>query len=409
MSGLRNWAGNIEFAGPLHRPSSLPELQRLVTELPNLRALGTGHSFNRIADGPALVSVAGLPRRLELRPDGTVLAAAGLRYAEIAAFLHAHGRALHNLGSLPHISLAGACSTGTHGSGVALRCLAAAVREVELATADGMVRLIRADDPDFGGSVLALGALGVITALVLETEPTYDVRQSVYEAIPIEAVIDAPDAFLAGAYSVSLFTDWQLASAWVKRRDQDGPAAASYLGFPVADGPRHPIATLSPVPCTVQGGQAGPWHERLPHFRVEYTPSSGAELQSEYFVASELAPAALRAVAALRAQLAPVLQISEIRAVAADELWISPAYERDSVAVHFTWTDDEPAVRAAVRVVEQVLQPLEPRPHWGKIFTLPARDVTAAYPRWGDFVALARRLDPVGTFGNGYLANLGVR
>ena len=415
-AGRTNWAGNIAFPGPLHEPTDLAELQAAVRGGGPLRVLGTGHSFNRLAvpDGPdgtaaraAQVSLLRMPPAVE--PDAAravVRVAGGVRYGELARRLHADGLALHNLGSLPHITVAGACSTGTHGSGSANGALPAAVRALELVTADGdPVRLSRDDDPDrFPGAVVALGCLGVVTALELAVEPGYEVEQTVYEGFPHEALVGhAAEVFGAG-YSVSVLTRWtadRRHQVWVKRRtDRPRIAAAVLAGAAPADGPRHPVPGMPVHHCTEQLSVPGPWHERLPHFRLEFTPSSGEELQSEYLLPFAHAGQALEAVAELGPLLAPVLQISELRTVAADDLWLSPAYRQDSLAVHFTWVADGGAVARVLPVLEAALAPFGARPHWGKVYAMPAEQVRTLYPRAGDAAALRRDLDPRGRFLN---------
>ncbi|MFL6072223.1 MAG: FAD-binding protein [Mycobacteriales bacterium] len=406
---LTNWAGNVTYqARQMLRPASVDELRGVVAGSDRLRALGTGHAFNRLADTTGdLVSVAGLPPVMDIDTAGrTVTVAAGVRYGELAAHLDASGWALHNLGSLPHLSVAGACATGTHGSGVTLGNLSTAVAALELVTADGeLVTLRRGVDADFAGAVVGLGSLGVVTRVTLDVEPAYQVRQYVYENLP-RAELDAhwPD-ILASAYSVSLFTDWTgpgINQVWRKHRDGDGsgPAAPVWRGATLAPEDRHPIAALSAVHCTEQGGVPGPWHTRLPHFRLEFTPSAGRELQSEYLLARADAPAALAALDGLRDRLAPVTQISEIRTIAADQLWLSPSHHRDSVAFHFTWVEDAAAVTPVMAAVEERLAPFAPRPHWGKLFGIAPADLAPRYPRWADFAALLRRYDPAGKLRN---------
>ncbi|MFK3979296.1 D-arabinono-1,4-lactone oxidase [Micromonospora sp. NPDC050397] len=406
-----NWAGNITFgARRRHRPSSLAELRRIVAAGDRVRVLGTGHSFNHIADTPGdLVSVAGLPQRLEVDPvHHTVTVNAGIRYGELAARLHARGWALHNLGSLPHISVAGACATATHGSGVHNGNLATAVEAMELVTADGeLVTVNRETDGDrFAGMVVNLDSLGVVTALTLRIEPTYDLRQYVYQNLPAERWHAHLDDILGGGYSVSLFTDWTgdtVDQVWRKCRTTDGeesPATADWYGATPADRPLHPVPGMSAVNCTEQLGVPGPWHVRLPHFRLEFTPSSGEELQSEYFVDRADALAALDALAGIREHIAPVLQISEIRAVAADDLWLSPSYRRDSVALHFTWVKDTTAVRPVLAAIEERLAPFAARPHWGKLHGVDPGVLAGRYERWSDFRRLRREYDPSGTFRN---------
>lgn len=406
-----NWAGNVTFSAErVHRPDTVQTLRRLVAERPRLRALGTGHSFNRLADTPGdLVSLAALPPVFTLDAQARrVTVGAGLRYGDLVTRLHAAGWALHNLASLPHISVAGACATGTHGSGDRNGNLATAVRALKLVTGEGeLVTLDRDGDPDtFPGAVVALGALGVVTELTLDLVPAFEVRQYVYDDLPRAALAEHFDEVFGSGYSVSLFTDWtgpRINQVWRKCRAEDPAAAAPparWLGATLATGARHPVPGMPAGNCTDQLGVPGPWHARLPHFRLEFTPSHGEELQSEYVVARRHALAALAALDDIRDDVARVLQISEIRTVAADELWLSPNYRRDSVAIHFTWIADAGAVLPVVAAVERQLAPFAPRPHWGKLFGIPPRAVAREYERLPDFRRLARRYDPTGRFGN---------
>ncbi|GAA2425829.1 D-arabinono-1,4-lactone oxidase [Streptomyces glaucus] len=407
---VTNWAGNITYtAKEVHRPHSLDALRALVADSARVRVLGSGHSFNEIADpgaDGALLSLAALPPRIDVDATArTVRVGGGVRYAELARRVHEHGLALPNMASLPHISVAGSVATGTHGSGVGNGSLASAVREVELVTADGSTVVIGRGDPRFGGAVTSLGALGVVTALTLDLEPAFEVEQHLFTELPLQG-LDF-ETVAASAYSVSLFTDWRapgFRQVWLKRRtDQPLP------GFPwaaPATEKLHPVPGMPAVNCTEQFGVPGPWHERLPHFRAEFTPSSGAELQSEYLMPRPYALDALHALDAIRATVAPVLQTCEVRTVAADEQWLSPAYGRDTVAVHFTWVEDTAAVLPVVRRVEEALAGFEARPHWGKVFTAPAAELWKRYPRLGDFRALARELDPRGKFANAFVRDV---
>ncbi|MEV8088326.1 FAD-binding protein [Streptomyces nigra] len=414
MTGtITNWAGNITYgAGELHRPASVDEVAALVAASTRVRVLGSGHSFNEIAEpGPdgVLLSIAALPPLVDV--DGaarTVRVSGGTRYAELARAVHTHGLALPNMASLPHISVAGSVATGTHGSGVGNGSLASAVREVELVTADGSVVRIGRDDPRFGGAVTSLGALGVVTALTLDLEPAFEVEQHVFTELPLAGLDTAAfEAVMSAAYSVSLFTDWRapgFRQVWLKRRtDQPLP---EITGAAPATEKLHPVPGMPAVNCTEQFGVPGPWHERLPHFRAEFTPSSGAELQSEYLLPRDRALEALHAVDAVRDTVAPVLQTCEVRTVAADEQWLSPSYGRDTVALHFTWIEDTAAVLPVVRRLEAALDAFAPRPHWGKVFTTPAGVLRDRYPRLDDFRALARELDPKGTFANAFVRDV---
>ncbi|MGW2614963.1 FAD-binding protein [Streptomyces sp. NPDC001500] len=407
---VTNWAGNIVFtAREVSRPRSLDELRTLVAGSPRVRVLGSGHSFNEIAEPGAdgvLLSLDGLTGEIDVDAAArTVRVGGGVRYAELARRVHERGLALANMASLPHISVAGSVATGTHGSGVANGPLAASVREVEIVTADGSTVVVGRGDRRFEGAVTSLGALGVVTALTLDLEPAYEVEQHVFTELPLEG-LDF-ETVAGAAYSVSLFTDWGapgFRQVWVKRRT-DEPLA----GFPWAEPAveaLHPVPGMPAVNCTAQFGAPGPWHERLPHFRAEFTPSSGNELQSEYLLPRPHALRALRAIDGIRQTVAPVLQICEVRTVAADEQWLSPCHGRDTVALHFTWIEDTAAVLPVVRAVEAALEPFEPRPHWGKVFQLPADVVRGRYPRIDDFTALTRVLDPAGKFTNAFVRDV---
>jgi xylitol oxidase len=404
---VTNWAGNVVFgAKQLHRPTSIDEVRRLVAGGGPIRVLGSGHSFNRMADTDGdLITLADLPRVVEVSADrASVRIDGGIRYGELAARLDEQGLAVHNMASLPHISVAGAVATGTHGSGVRNGNLATTVSAIELIRGDGEPVTLRRGDAAFAGAVIGLGALGVVTALTLDVLPSFQIRQYVYDGVPRASIERHLPAMLADGYSVSLFTDWTSldAQAWLKRRADD-PMSGDWYGAHPADGPRHPVPGMPPVNSTEQGGVPGPWHTRLPHFRMEFTPSSGEELQSEYHVARSDGLAAIDAVAAIRAQVAPVLQVCEIRTIAADELWLSPNYQRDSLALHFTWIADTDAVLPVVSQLEAQLAPLGARPHWGKVFTTPPASLRTLFPRFADFAALVASCDPAGTFRNDWL------
>ncbi|WP_047870899.1 FAD-binding protein [Nocardiopsis sp. RV163] len=401
-----NWAGNVTFASPrVHRPRTLDELRRVVRGSARVRALGSGHSFNLVADSDAdLVRLDALPAEAEIDAGGrTVTVTAGTRYAELVTALHERGFALANLASLPHISVAGSCATGTHGSGDGQRCLSAAVRAVQLLGPDGdLAWLSRDEDPEvFPGAVVALGALGVVTRLSLEIEPAFTVAQRVRVGVPLDEVADRVDDVFGAAYSVSLFTDWLgEGSVWLKHRT-DRPEGAWRGGRP-ASGPVHPVPGMPPEPGTEQMGVVGPWHERLPHFRPELEPSAGRELQSEFYVPREAAGAAFAALRGIGHLLAPALYVAEVRTVRADDLWLSPAHGRDCVTFHFTWLPDPRAVAPLLAAVEERLLPLGARPHWGKLTAMGPAEITARYGRAADFARLTRALDPDGKFRNAF-------
>jgi alditol oxidase len=378
-----------------------------------MRVLGSRHSFNDIADTKGdLVSLRRMPRVFELdNAAGTVTVDGGVNYGALCEPLHVAGFALHNLASLPHISVAGACATATHGSGDRLGNLATAVRAIEMVAADGeVVSFSRLDDPDvFEGVVVALGALGVVTTLTLEVQPTFEMRQDVYENLPLMAAVEHFDELTASADSVSLFTEWRDATfeqVWLKRRigvDDPFESPPTLFGAIRATAPIHPIKRMPADACTEQLGVSGPWYERMPHFRIDHTPSSGAELQTEYLIPRHHAADALVVLSEIRARFSPLVLISEVRTVAADTLWMSSAYQRASVALHFTWVRDWEAVRTVLPVVEKALAPFEPRPHWGKVFTMSPESIRPSYGRLPQFVELLQRHDPQGKLRNLFL------
>jgi alditol oxidase len=411
---LKNWAGNLEYStGRLHSARSVPDVQDYVRKTSKLKVLGTRHCFNNIADSTEnFLSLKPMDELVDLDPQArTVTVQAGMTYGQLCPQLDAKGFALHNLASLPHISIAGACTTATHGSGEKNGNLATAVSGLEFITASGeLVKLSRQQDGEaFQGAVVGLGALGVITKVTLDIQPTFTMRQYVYENLSLRALKEHFDAIESSAYSVSLFTDWQderINEVWLKSRVESGQALDAkeeFFGAKRATKNLHPIAELSAENCTEQMGVPGPWYERLPHFRMGFTPSAGKELQSEYFVPRKNAVDAILAVERLRDQIKPHLMISEIRTIAADQLWLSPCYQQASVTIHFTWKQDWPAVRKLLPVIEKELAPFKPRPHWGKLFTIPPAELRARYAKLPDFVALASKYDPRGKFRNDFL------
>jgi alditol oxidase len=405
---ITNWAGNVTFtAADLLRPRSVGELQAIVARSPKLRVLGAGHSFSPVADSPAMVTLDDLPAEVEIdSARATALISAGLTYGELARALDARGYALANLASLPHITVAGAVATGTHGSGIRNGALATSVTGLEMITAGGDLVALGPDDTS--GTVVALGALGVVSSLELALVPAFAVRQWVYENLP-RAELDAHYAeIFASAYSVSVFTTWRepgnFDQVFVKHRADDGWAAPGrWHGALLAGGQRNPVPGMPPGYTTPQGGAEGPWHERLPHFRADFTPSAGDELQTEYLLPRDQAVAALAALDGLAPRIAELLLVCELRTVAADEQWLSPCYGRDTAAFHFTWRKEPAAVTALLPFIEERLAPFDPRPHWGKVFTMPPERIAASYPRMEAFGQLMASYDPGGKFRNSFI------
>ena len=408
MERQKNWAGNYEYqARNILRPATIDEVQESVARSKKLKALGTRHSFNGIADSTEdLMSLENLDRVISLdRERLLVTVEGGIKYGELCRYLGAQGFTLKNLASLPHISVAGACATATHGSGDKNQNLSASVAEMEIVTASGdLCVLSREKDGDrFRGSVVHLGVLGVVTKLTLDIVPAFQIRQHVYSELPLAKLKEHFYDVVSTAYSVSLFTDWcrsVIDQVWIKSLIDANPVAETIYGARLSMADVHPIGGISAQNCTPQMGVAGPAHERLPHFRMEFTPSSGEELQSEYFVQREYAFDALLAIDRLRDQVAPLLQISEIRTIAADDLWMSPCYKQSCIAIHFTWKKDWPAVSKLIPLIETGLDRFGARPHWGKLFAMGHEKLQSLYKRLPDFVELMLELDPGGKFRN---------
>src|SRR3954468_11119424 len=388
---LTNWAGTHTYrARAVHRPSTLEQVREIVAAAPRSRVLGSRHSFTELADSEQLLTLDALPSDVAVdRAAGTESGAASVRYGELAPELHAHGLALANLASLPHISIAGSVATATHGSGDQNGNLATAVAGLQLVTSGGEVLELRRGEEGFQGVVVGLGALGAVTRVTLDVEPAYAVRQRVFEDLSWEALFKHFDAITSCAYSVSVFGRWGdvAGDVWVKSRvadEQPETAPDELFGARAATVERHPIPGADPVNCTPQLGHAGRWSDRLPHFRMGFTPSSGQELQSEFFVARSDAAAAITAVRTLGERLDPVLQVSEIRTIAADSLWMSPQFDRASVGLHFTWHPDAAAVDRVLVQLEALLADFDARPHWGKVFRARADTVGPHYERLED-------------------------
>ncbi len=401
-----NWAGNYTYrAERIHRPESVEELRSIVAAAQRIRVLGSRHSFNDIADSAELVSLDALPADTVVDRDAaTVSFGATMRYGNLAAVLADEGLALHNLASLPHISVAGAVATATHGSGDGNSNLATAVAALEMVTSEGDIVTAMRGDEDFDGMVVGLGALGAVTRITLDVEPEYEVRQRVFEGLTYDALYKHFDSISSSGYSVSVFTRWGDATdqVWVKSRITEDPEEllGDLYDAPAATVDRHPILGIDPVNCTKQLGRPGLWSDRLPHFRMGFTPSAGEELQSEFLFSRAHTVSAIEAVRALGVRIAPVLQVSEIRTIAADSLWMSPQYRVDTTAIHFTWEPDTDSVLPVLAEVEAALEPYEARPHWGKVFLATADTIAPLYERLPDFLRLAQRLDPRGAFRN---------
>ena len=185
---------------------------------------------------------------------------------------------------------------------------------------------------------------------------------------------------------------------WAKFRDAIPPN--DLLGHEAAKAKLHVLPGMNPDPCTPQEGRSGPWHLRLPHFRMDFQPSAGDELQAEFFVRRKDAAQALECLEFLAPQIHPLLLISEIRTIAADEFWLSPFYSRDTVAIHFTFKKEEHAVQSVVKAIENALEKFEARPHWGKVHSASSEYLESVYPQYNNFRNIIQEVDPQGKYRN---------
>jgi xylitol oxidase len=323
--------------------------------------------------------------------------------------LHREGLALHNLASLSQITVAGAIATATHGSGDGNRALSSAVVGLELVAGEGNIRRIERGQQDFDGMVVSLGAFGIVTRVTLAIEPTFDIRQDAFVDLPWDELLGSFDTISSAAYSFSVFTKWSGRTAnrlWLKTRL--GTSAAGKLdvsrlglkpGLPYTVPPtvENPLAILNPF------GVPGPWSDRLAHTRSHISPPPAEQIQSEYMIPRPQFAKAVAAIRSMAGRVDDLLYASEIRTIAADEFWLSPAYRQDTVAIHFTWKKDADAVDAITRELEAALVPLGAKPHWGKVIHADAATLAPLYPRMADFRALALRHDPERKFRNTYL------
>jgi alditol oxidase len=413
-----NWAGIFEYSTDhLYLPGSVEETRANIKACSKIKALGAKHSFNRIADSTAnQIQLTHLDSMEIDGPDPktgahTVTVGAGVKYGQLAPYIDSHGFAVHNLASLPHVTVAGACATATHGSGNKNGNLSTALAGMELVKADGeVVNLSRKKDgAKFDGMVVALGALGVQTKVTLNLVPTFQAAQVVYQNLSFDHLEKHLEEIFGDGYSVSLFTDWQnhrATQVWMKRKVDGGMAGGfpgEFFGAKRATEKLHPVTGHDVAPCTEQMGIPGPWYERLPHFKMGFTPSSGNEIQTEYFVPRDKAYEAILAVEQLKDRITPHLFVTELRTIAADELWMSMAYQRPSLAIHFTWKPETEAVHAVLPLIEKQLAPFDARPHWAKVFTMAPSRIQSLYPKMADFKSLMAEYDPAGKFRNAFL------
>ncbi|KAK3270130.1 hypothetical protein CYMTET_21453 [Cymbomonas tetramitiformis] len=440
-----NWAGNIKFQTEVLYPTTVEEVVDIVVSHDKVRVLGTGHSFNNVAFGhergssSVLISTRNLREVIDCCNNSVVRIQSGVTYADLGEFLRTRGLALPNIASLPGITVTGAASTATHGSGMKNPILASAVKSLTLVTHDGELRTFtrpgrkfnqadgtftslatEAHELQFHSAVVGLGAVGVVVEMEIELVPSFDIQLCIYENIPLKA-LDKPQRFellILRTYSTSLFTDWTgdaFSSVWLKSKLNYGetgePCESRYKNKDVATKAVHPIPGLDAEACSKPG--VGPSHQQLPHFLDGFTPSNGDELQSEYFVSLRHWRPVTQALFKFGKQggFGKVLQISEVRFLQGDDFTLSPCSVLGGVngcaAFHFTWHHDAPEVRKVLQAVEDLLGRFDPLPHWGKVFNMEAGILRARYgeDRLNAFRTLLQDTDWEGKFENEWMSS----
>lgn len=403
---MKNWSRNVEFQDLAYlQPSSLQELQEVIRENERIRVRGTAHCFNQIADTSAVsVNLSHMPEVIEI--DGrvpSVTVSAGMTFGQLAPRLNQEGWALSNLASLPHISIAGSVATGTHGSGITNQNLANQILSLHVVLEDGTLKKISKGEELFDPLVVGLGLGVVVYKYEMKIEKTFNIRQVIYEEISrIELQRDF-DSIMSSAYSVSYFTDWSnlgRGNLWCKFRASE-IIPDSIAGSKKANQKYHPIPSFNPEACTDQLEIPGPWHERLPHFKLEFTPSAGDEIQSEFFLDIKDASDAISALEKIASEIYPLLWISEIRTIAADNLWLSGSYHRTTAAIHFTWKRSD-AIYPLIKKIETLLSQFAYRPHWGKAFFARPDYLKRVFPQVDEFKKVIMGLDPSQKFSNSF-------
>jgi FAD-linked oxidoreductase len=425
MGGWHNWAGNQRAAARrVVRPTGAADIAELVGAAraagDTVRAVGAGHSFTGAAATDGI--------RLELPTDGgpvsidgaarQVTVPAGMPLHRLNALLAAAGLAMPNLGDIDRQTVAGAISTGTHGTGGRLGGLATFVSGLELVTGTGeTVRCSADSDPDlFDAARVSVGALGVLTEVTLSCVDAFTLRAD-ERPLPLAEVLSTLDELVAANDHFEFYWFPYTGRALVKRNNRvtDGSArplprwrgflddellSNSVFGAVCRLARRAPrlVPTINGVSARALGARTytAPSHE------VFCTPRRVRFVEMEYAVPRAALPAAF---AGLRRAVercgTPVVFPVEVRVAAADGVWLSTSYGRDSayVAVHqYAGMPYEPYFRE----VEAVMRDLDGRPHWGKLHTRNAASLDAAYPRFGDFLAVRDRLDPDRVFVNDY-------
>jgi len=408
---MKNWAGNLTFSGKEYiEVDSISRLQSVVSKASGVKVLGTGHSFSDIADTTQTqISIKNLSNEIEIDSIKKVaLVPAGMQYADVCRYLEKRGWALFNTASLGEITVAGAILTGTHGSGSYNPILSDCVEGIEMVLASGEIfNLLREDSKEFSGFVVSLGALGVFTKLKLKIVESFSIKQFIYENIGMQSIAENFEAIFDKAYSVSYFSNWEkntTGQIWMKFLDDNNLAElpSVWLGGNIANANQHPVKTNDPSPCTDQMGVSGKWLYRLPHFKLDCSPASGDEVQTEYLVNRTYVREYIAGLSNIGDEIAARVYATEIRTIKSDDLWLSGAHGRQTVGFHFTWKKSD-SLHKFLPKVEEILGEHDGRPHWGKLFSTPRENLMGRYPKYSHFEELLKKYDPDKKFRNSFI------
>jgi len=408
---MKNWAGNLTFSAKEYiEIDSISKLQSIVSKASGVKVLATGHSFNDIADtNQTQISIKNLSNKIEIDSiKKVVLVPAGMQYADVCRYLETKGWALFNTASLGEITVAGAMLTGTHGSGSNNPVLSDCVEGIEMVLESGEIfNISREDSDEFFGFVISLGALGVFTKLKLKIVESFSIKQFVYENIGIQSISENFDDVFDKSYSVSYFSNWKKNSTgqiWMKFLDNNNfPQLPSvWLDGNIANANQHPVKVNDPSPCTDQMGVSGKWLYRLPHFKLDSSPASGDEVQTEYLVDRAYVSHYIDELSNIGDEIAARVYATEIRTIKADDLWLSGAHGRQTVGFHFTWKKSD-SLQTFLPKIEEILGNHNGRPHWGKLFSTPRENLIGRYPKYSNFEDLLKKYDPNKKFRNSFI------
>ena len=408
---MQNWAKNITFSSQNYiEIENLTQLQKVIESSNKLKVVGTSHSFSEIADTTGtLISLKNLDSEIEIdEKSQTVKVSAGTSYANLAKYLEKNGWALSNLASLGEISIAGAVMTGTHGSGSNNKVLSDSVVAIEMILSSGDKFVIdRKNFAQFSGFVVSFGALAVFTKLTLKIVRSFSVKQVVYENVPIQSVLENFNEIFDRPYSASYFSNWSpknTGQIWMKFLDDDKypELQSKAYGGNLALSNQHPVKVNDPGNCTEQMGVAGKWLFRLPHFRLNSSPASGDEVQTEYLVDRDHVQGYINELTKIGEDIAARVYATEIRTISSDDLWLSGAYGRETVGFHFTWKKS-PEVKDFLPEIENILGKNNGRPHWGKLFSTPRAQLIDRYPMYEEFRQLIQKYDSGNKFRNKFI------